>query len=88
MRTIVRFSVDRENNSALRNKLAGVLRRAGFTKARNTGTYEHGQIGEAGVCTVLGTFWNAADNHPGPGRIDHFWMYSDRRPVPRRRLNN
>lgn len=78
MRTILRFSVDNEANSALRNRLSGRLTAAGFVRNANTATYETQHITPAALATVLELFWNDAQNHAGPGRIDHFWMYSDR----------
>jgi hypothetical protein len=78
MRVIIRFSVDGEANSALRNKLSGRLTRAGFVRAQNTATYENGNIDEGDAATLLASFWRCANNHAGPGRLDHFWLYSDR----------
>ncbi len=78
MRTIVRFSVDNESNSALRNKLTNVLVRAGFDRGKNTATYEHIHIDQLALAKVLHEFWKRANSHPGTGRLDHFWMYSDR----------
>lgn len=78
MRVIVRFSVDNETNSALRNKLSGVLTRANFVRNANTATYENQHISSDRIGATLGEFWKRANNHQGPGRLDHFWMYSDR----------
>lgn len=78
MRAIVRFSVDNEKNSALRNKLAGVLTAAGFVRNQNTATYEHQHIDASGLSGVHASFWTKAAAHRGTGRVDHFWMYSDR----------
>lgn len=78
MRAIIRFSVDGEANSALRNKLANWLIGKGFVRAGNTATYEHQHIAKADLAKVLGDFWRKANSHQGPGRLDHFWMYSDR----------
>ena len=78
MRTIIRFSVDGEVNSALRNKLSGRLTRAGFVRLPNTATYEHANIDEGDLATAIAGFLRAANNHAGAGRLDHFWLYSDR----------
>ena len=78
MRVIIRFSVDHESNSALRNKLNGVLTGEGFTKRSNTATYQHRNLQTLDVSRVLRKFWNKAHQHSGPGQVDHFWMYSDR----------
>ncbi|GLR54328.1 hypothetical protein GCM10007923_55450 [Shinella yambaruensis] len=78
VRVIIRFSVDNENNSALRNKLTGVLTRAGLVRGANTATYEAMHLTSGNVGHMLSAFWRRANNHQGPGRIDHFWMYSDK----------
>jgi hypothetical protein len=78
MRAIVRFSVDGEANSALRNNLSGVLTRAGFSRNANTATYEASHLSKGDIGKALGEFWRRANGHKGPGRLDHFWMYSDK----------
>ncbi len=78
MRAIIRFSVDNEQNRALGNKLTKVLTDAGFTAAANTATYERVGLQAHGLGQILQEFWSTAHAHAGPGRIDHFWMYSDR----------
>lgn len=78
MQAIIRFSLDGEKNGALRNKLAGVLQGAGFTRNGNTATYRHAHIEPAGIQAALNSFWNAAATHKGNGKVDHFWMYTDR----------
>ncbi len=86
MRAIIRFSIDREKNGALRNKLLSRLRSAGFSLQRNTATYEHPNINSYEMSVFLEDFWRTAKNHrvaSGPrGRVDHFWMYADRKPEP------
>jgi hypothetical protein len=93
MRAIIRFSVDREKDSNLRNKLLARLRAAGFSLQRNTGTYEHPNINSYELSVVLEDFWRTAYNHQpaqpnkyGHGRVDHFWMYCDRKPRERPQL--
>jgi hypothetical protein len=78
MRVIIRFSVDNEANSALRNKLSGVLTRAGLARSANTATYEALHMSQTSISKMLGEFWKRANSHGGPGRLDHFWMYSDK----------
>jgi hypothetical protein len=78
MQAIIRFSIDGEKNSALRNKLAGVLEGAGFSRGGNTATYRHAHIEPAGIQAALNGFWGAAAAHKGNGKVDHFWMYADR----------
>jgi hypothetical protein len=83
VRAIIRFSIDNEPNGALRNKLLGKLRTAGFRLQAQTATYEHVNIDDPGLSKVLSNFWNTADLHHNqqghPGRVDHFWMYCDRK---------
>lgn len=78
MRVIIRFSVDNEINGALRNKLAGNLRAAGFRLLAHTATYQNSRISEGDLASALRVFWRIASKHGGPGTIDHFWLYSDR----------
>ncbi|MGO9605414.1 MAG: hypothetical protein ACLQAT_18835 [Candidatus Binataceae bacterium] len=78
MRAIIRFSVDNETNGALNNKLNKVLTDANFAKAQNTATYERIGLQALGLGQMLEKFWSTAHGHEGPGRLDHFWMYSDR----------
>lgn len=87
MRVILRFSVDNEINGSLRNKLTRRLTKAGFALQKRTATYEHRTIDPDDMATVLETFWTTANNHRAiygkPGRIDHFWLYSDRKRPPK-----
>jgi len=78
MRAIIRFSVDGEKNSALRNQLVGQLEAAGFTRFGNTATWENNHISAQGLGNAVRDFWTNAATHNGPGRIDHYWMYCDR----------
>ena len=78
MRAIIRFSVDNETTGALNNKLNKVLTDAGFAKAQNTATYERNGLQALGLGQILQDFWNTTHSHTAGGRLDHFWMYSDR----------
>jgi hypothetical protein len=78
MRAIVRFSVDNEANGLLRNQLNPILTGAGFQMRLNTATYEANGIPEDDLGHALEDFWTTASQHLGPGRVDHFWMYTDR----------
>jgi hypothetical protein len=78
MRVMIRFSVDNEPNSDLRKKLEKVLDHDGFVRERNTATYERADVDASEIAEILEEFWSAAAVHVGPGRIDHFWLYSDR----------
>jgi hypothetical protein len=80
LRTIVRFSTDHEVNYALGNKLAKILKLSGFSYSGKTATYE-GPIQAAALSVCLNSFWDEVATHGGPGRLDHFWMYSDKGPT-------
>jgi hypothetical protein len=80
VRAIVRFSLNHDHGSALRNVLNPVLVNAGLARI-STGTYE-GDVAEAALRNALAQFWNAMSNHLGPAHLDHFWMYIDNPPAP------
>lgn len=78
MRTIIRFSINGESNSRLRNRLATILQQHGFHRGGGrTATYEHADIGEAQLAAAMLEFWAQAQNAPNQAHLDHFWMYSD-----------
>ena len=81
MRAIIRFSIDNEHNSALRNKLQAALRKHGFSNKKNTATYMgKGPKTDANTLkNALYAFWEKVyKNGKKPGRLDHFWMYVER----------
>ena len=77
MKASIRFSVDNENNSALRNKLTKIIEDAGLIKI-GTSKYSTQNISETDLSTMLNDFWQTAANHQGPGKLDHVWFDSDR----------
>ena len=83
MKVIIRFSIDNERNGKLRNKLQRALRKSKFSNKKNTATYTgKGPKSTAKDLSIaLSTFWESVWKHPGPGQLDHFWMYVER---PRR----
>lgn len=81
MRSIIRFSVDGESNSALRNKLAKVLTDAGYVLNKHvTATYETANISEADLALTMSEFWATAISAPSGVKVDHVWMYADNPP--------
>lgn len=76
MRVIIRFSLNNDVQSALRNLLVNILGSAGFTLSK-TGTHECTCITEAQLNTVLCDFWAQAVNPPNNAQIDHVWIYAD-----------
>jgi hypothetical protein len=83
MWAIIRFSVNNENNSALRNKLRDALK-THIRLKENTGTYRTWRkrgITEKEMALVLKRFWSAASSHQGPGYLDHFWMYTEQQSI-------
>ncbi|WP_422031157.1 hypothetical protein [Reyranella sp.] len=77
MRVIIRFSVDGEKNSVLRNKLVKSLTDVGFVRGKKTATFEHSTISAGNLGVALQDFYRLAQTHKGPGTLDHFWLYSD-----------
>ncbi len=82
MRSIIRFSVNGEKKSALRNKLNKILTEANYVlNPHVTATYEHAHIPERQLANVMRDFWDQAGKPPGDAYIDHVWMYSDNPPT-------
>lgn len=81
MRAILRWSLDGDKKSALRNKLMPILTQNGFAYLPNTATLEAPHIDASDLANVLQAFWSVADAHRGPARVDHFWLYTDRTDV-------
>ena len=78
MRVIIRFSLNRDTGSKMRNALKPVLEKYGIKwTGRKTGTYEGRYIDEADIQKALREFWVKAQNL-GTAHIDHFWMYADK----------
>ena len=77
MQVIIRFSVDDDTNSILRNRLNNALEKNGFSLGKNTATYRNGSVSEAKLSVVLAKFWDVVHTNKGSARVDHFWMYSD-----------
>jgi hypothetical protein len=78
MRVIIRFSLNRDRRSELRNVLKTVLENHGITwTGRMTGTYE-GNVSETAIRDATRIFWNRVANFPGAAHVDHFWMYADK----------
>lgn len=75
MRVIIRFSLNNDAGSGLRNSLAPVLEGAGLVRSSKTATYE-GDLNEGEIQKILGKFWSIAHAYT-PAYIDHFWMYVD-----------
>ena len=82
MRTIVRFSINNEDNARLRNHLVGILEDVGFRKV-GTASWEHDSLGIEKLPEVMSDFWAAAADPQGRARadegvaIDHVWTYTD-----------
>jgi hypothetical protein len=80
VRVIVRFSLNNDQASALRNILFLILENGGITRTGvNTGTYEGEDIDEADLRNVLAQFWNTLSGYMGNAHLDHFWMYVDKK---------
>lgn len=89
MRVIIRFSLNRDKNSKMRNDLKAILEdhgikwtgSAGHTK---TATYEGTGLSEARVQRAVLKFWGRVQTL-GSAHVDHFWMYADSEPLDRPR---
>lgn len=79
MRVVIRFSLNRDKNSELRNALKPALENHGIMwTGKMTGTYE-GDVAEIAIRNALRQFWTTVANYTGRGHVDHFWMYSDKK---------
>ena len=83
MRVIIRFSLNRDRKSELRNALKPVLETHGILwTGKTTGTYE-GDVTETQIRKAVQSFWHTAATYQGRAHVDHFWMYADQG-APRR----
>lgn len=74
MRAIIRFSLNSDTNSVLRNQIATKLKNAGFaTEAggQQTGAWQAHEISGDEFGTLLKEFWDAVSRKPEVN-IDHF----------------
>lgn len=82
MRVVIRFSLNGDSGSTLRNALKTILEDKGINwTGRTTATYE-GDVAESAIREALSSFWKRVANFRPPTKLDHFWMYTDRRPPP------
>jgi CRISPR-associated endonuclease Cas2 len=81
MRTIIRFSLNNDSKSKLRNSLNQILTTAGLERI-STATYE-GDVSEIQLRKTLATFWRTFVTQSGKAHLDHFWMYIDNKKRPR-----
>jgi len=84
MRVIIRFSLNKDVGSPLRNTLKPILEAQGIMWTNKmTGTYE-GYDSPKKIRLALARFWKAVADAQAVGkvRIDHFWMYTDRKTAP------
>ena len=89
MRVIIRFSLNRDKNSKMRNDLKALLKTYGITWTgekglAKTGTYEGKGISEERVRKAMLSFWKRVDIL-GSAHVDHFWMYVDAEPIDKMR---
>ena len=79
-RVILRFSINNETNSKLRNHVAGILQAANFTNTK-TGTWEASSLTPAGCKAIhdaLLALANPQSVGAAPGvTADHVWLYAD-----------
>ena len=82
VRIIIRFSLDGDHGSPLRNKLVAILKSNNMKLVRRTGSYEPDPrkkpVAAHELAQCLAEFWECIRDYPGPGKLDHFWMYADK----------
>lgn len=81
-RAIIRFSLNDDRGSVIRNSLAGMLEAHGFRR-RSTGTWEAAEeadLPESDVATVLrllaDQLSSGSEQNPD-AHLDHLWVYVD-----------
>ena len=85
MRAIIRFSLNGDENSSLRNRLRDVLKNKRFLAdpgGANTSTWQNHHISVPDYADVIARFWETVAKHSGPGKMDNFWAYCDQWPYP------
>ena len=81
MKVIIRFSLNRDHGSKLRNKLKATLEAGGIEwDASTTATYRNDNISSTILSDTLQQFWLDVNAHCGKAKFDHFWMYCDNPP--------
>lgn len=82
MRTILRFSINGESNSKLRNALAEHLKVNQFVKT-GTASWENQNIAVGDLAATMSRFWEIVSDpvvQAGADAgvsVDHVWTYSD-----------
>jgi hypothetical protein len=80
VRVIIRFTINSDTGSVLRNTLRGVLQGFGFVRT-GPSLYDATAITSQQLGTALTAFWGLINNPPvgtDPlARLNHFWMYAD-----------
>jgi len=86
-RVILRFSLDYDKNSAVRNAISPILRQCGIKRIVKTGTWESAiphsnPIAAADQLSIVLKMLStpqASVNGAGPhAQLDHFWLYVER----------
>lgn len=63
MRAIIRFSLDKDAKSALRNTLVPILEARGFRRRQRTASWEAANVKERNLQFLLRDFWRTCDQH-------------------------
>ena len=86
-RVILRFSLDYDKSSAVRNAIVPILKQCGIKRNVKTGTWESAvpHCSPTAAATQLGDVLKmlstpqASVNGAGPhAQLDHFWLYVER----------
>lgn len=78
-RVIVRFSLDKDPSSGLRNAIAGKLQAAGINRTA-TGTWESSNLSAVDAANTLAGVLGQLASPPTGTSLDHIWVYIDSTP--------
>ncbi|MGB9409480.1 MAG: hypothetical protein WCA89_18245 [Terracidiphilus sp.] len=86
MRAIIRFSLDSDPGPGdVTSKLRTILKRNHLARQPGTGTYEGSgdDVNIDSLRKLLNEFFDKIKEQ-GTAKIDHFWMYFDKEPSPKK----
>ena len=73
----MRFSLDGDTGSRLRNQLAGILEQAQISN-RGTGAWESPPLELGTVMNILSLVFSTLHSSGTPGHLDHLWFHIDK----------
>jgi hypothetical protein len=75
-RAIVRYSLQNDTGSAIRNTIVPILQQAGFQDI-GTGSWEASGVPQNQLVDAVRQVLSIIPNPPGPGTLDHVWVVLD-----------